>query len=258
MIALAWLVALAVLAMPPGFFWCCCNTPPYTVCKYVAPYGCNGTGDFVSGLTVTVTGPYGYSDSQVTGVSGAYFCGLGPGTFTYTVLGADRFATKTGTFVISSPADNNTTTSIPLVPGVGYQCFCAGLTYPVAETIYLTGPGISGAVTLTWGGSYWTGSGTFNYAGTGCCGLSGGSQTVTWYVCKGSTTLQVDYLASPLNGCPGVSRTFTGGKTSITSATEPPAFTATWDVSDPFGSGTLWDGLGSGTCNASVTYTVTE
>lgn len=258
MIVALWLLSLAVLATPAGFWWCCCGAP-YTICVYLAPYGCNGTADYVPDLTITVTGPYGYSATQTSSTSPTQFCGLGPGTFSYSVSGHSRFDTKTGTFVVASPSDNNMTVTMGLTPADGYQCFCSGLTYPAAETLYISGPGISGTHTLTWDGVKWTGGGTFTYEGDGCCGLpSGGTMGVTWYVCRGSYRLEVEYQAISLNGCPGASRTLTDGRTTWSSATETPAFTVTRTFEDPFGGGTLFDGLGTGACNATVTYTITE
>lgn len=260
MIVAVALVMLALLAMPAGFWWCCCGPPPppYTVCFNLFPYGCNGTGNLVPGMTVAISGPWGIATSDVTSASPARFCGLGPGTYSYTITGHSRFATATGTFVISSPLDNNGTLQIPLTPASGYHCFCAGLTYPVADTLYLSGPGITGTVTLSWGGTHWTGSGSFAYDGTFCCGGSAGSQTVTWRACAGTNSLEWDYTAVFLNPCPGAARALTGAKLAATTSTETPAFTATWTLSDPFGSGSLFDGLGSGPCNATVTYTITE
>lgn len=258
---IAWLAALAVLGGPAGFIWCCCGPPPppYTVCFNLLPYGCNGTSNLVPGLTVAISGPWGIATSALTSASPARFCGLGPGTYSYTITGHPRFATKTGTFVISSPTDNNGTLQIALSPATGYHCFCAGLTYPVADTLYLSGPGISGTVTLTWLGSYWEGSGTFNYSGSGCCGLlSGGSQSVTWRMCQPlQPRLQWTYTNAAVNNCPGAGFTVTQGTNSGT-ATESPAFSATFTPSDPFGAGSLFDGLGTGPCNATVTYTATE
>ena len=129
----------------PGCPCCDCNS---TITATI-----RGCGSLVlAGVSVNLTGPGGYDETEVTNSSGvATFAVTQNGTYSYTAS-KSRFVNATGTVTVS--ACNSPSFSATLSAASGYVC-CSKCPDPIAETLYLTCD--QGDVTLEWDGTQWVG-----------------------------------------------------------------------------------------------------
>jgi len=181
---LAWLVALAILAAPTGFFWCCCG-PCGTYCVRVW-CGFNG-GPGAEGVTVELKSGGVTVASGVTDVNGDVCLDV-PSSGTYDRVITGTLYTTTTQSVSLFCAENTGTAIID--PIEGYSCVrsCCddqeGPPYPDVTwptTLYLD-DGI-GVVTLTSASGDapgpWYGSAARRAANAITCDNSGGYSDVT-------------------------------------------------------------------------------
>lgn len=143
----AWLVALAVLAMPTGFFWCCCSGT-LTVCVR----GCGTpTGVVLSGVTVTIKQGGSTVATDTTGGGGCVSFTLASGSYSIEITGPTGYANATRSTTVAAAA--TTTEHFTLSAASGYHC-CG--TTPIPNTIYMTTA--AGSFTMSWTGTAWLGS----------------------------------------------------------------------------------------------------
>lgn len=143
----------------------------------------------LSGATVTVTGPGGFSASGTTDGSGQItfsVVGYPAGTYSWTVSKGARYVTQSGTKAVTCGILNGQ--SVTLSAATGYTCMgCCGI--PIKNTLNVTTP-FGGTGTLTLGylstaPSLWAGDVTESLPcrqDAGCGTLTNASVTNTWLV----------------------------------------------------------------------------
>mgnify|MGYP001164726360 CR=1 FL=1 len=145
MIALFWIVALAILATPAGFWWCCCTV---TCTLEVRLRGCLSAK--VPGGSVTI----GATTISVDSNSNATFT-LSPGT--YTISGSGPGYTSGSTSVTIASNCTPTQATLTLSPDSDHVC-CDCCTDKIArKVLYLTDENGTWTLTST-GGCTWTGT----------------------------------------------------------------------------------------------------
>lgn len=152
--------------------------------------GCSGVA--VSGATVSVTGPGGFSASGTTNGSGQVtfsIIGYPAGSYSWTVTYSPRYATASGTRIVSCNSTN--ATSVSLSAASGYTCMpCCDV--PVKNTLNVTTP-FGGTGTITYGGlgfPFWAGTIAESLPcrqGAGCTATTGTVSTNVWAVGGGAT-----------------------------------------------------------------------
>ena len=192
----------------------CCSTGCSTGTLVFTVTGCSGAA--LSGATVSVTGPGGFSASGTTNGSGQVtfsVAGYPAGSYPWTVTYSPNFASSSGTKTVSCNVTNSV--SVSLSPASGYTCLsgCCG-NIPMKNNLFLTTP-FGTTVAFDYnalGGGKWEAVVVENLScrkGAGCVTSSTEACTFYWSMGTGCTPL-------------GFSTGTVGGKGAYDITTSPP------------------------------------
>lgn len=170
----AWLLALAVLAMPTGFFWCCCAC---TALVTVQVQGCNSLG--LDGELVTIKQGGTTVATGTTAGGGFVAFELPVGSYTAEIAAPTGFAAfSPASFDVEAGCDPVSVTLALSTDTADYVC-CPSSARPIPKDMIYTDANGGGAMTFYDGGS-----------------------TKHWYYCYTITSANT-YTFDPFTGCVG-------------------------------------------------------